>query len=143
MRKKMITVRYSIGLDIGITSVGWAVINEDKNRIEAMNVRVFDAAENPKDGSSLATPRREARSSRRTIRRRRHRVSRIRHFFIQKGLLSKMKTNQLFDWEKGDVDVWLLRVNGLERKLTDREFARILVHYGKNRGFKSNRKSET
>ncbi len=139
----MIAVQYSIGLDIGITSVGWAVINEDKNRIEAMNVRMFDAAENPKDGSSLATPRREARSSRRTIRRRRYRVSRIRHFFIEKGLLSRVEVEKLYDWQDGDIDLWILRVNGIERKLTDREFARILIHYAKNRGFKSNRKSET
>lgn len=136
-------MRYAIGLDIGITSVGWAVVNLDKNRIEAMNVRMFDAAENPKDGSSLATPRREARSSRRTIRRRRHRVSRVRHFFIEKGLLSQVEAEQLFDWKDGDLDVWMLRVNGLERQLSEREFARILLHYAKNRGFKSNRKSET
>ena len=135
-------MRYSIGLDIGITSVGWAVINEDKNRIEALNVRMFDAAENPKDGSSLAAPRRDARSSRRTIRRRRYRVSRIRRFFIERGLLSKVEAKKLYDWRDGDQDIWLTRLNGIERKLTDREFARILIHYGKNRGFKSNRKSE-
>src|SRR5690625_4543755 len=139
----MMNLRYHIGLDIGITSVGWAIINVDKNRIEDLNVRMFDAAENPKDGSSLATPRREARSSRRTIRRRRYRVSRVRHFFVKKGLLSKVEAEQLYDWRDGDIDLWLLRVNGIERKLSEREFARILIHYAKNRGFKSNRKSET
>lgn len=138
----MVKLRYSIGLDIGISSIGWAVINEDKQRIEDLNSRMFDRAENPQDGSSLATPRREARSSRRTIRRRRYRVSRIRKFIIDKGLLSEVESDQLFDWQEDDLDVWLVRVNGLERKLTDREFARILIHYAKNRGFKSNRKSE-
>ena len=49
-------VRYKIGLDIGISSVGWAVINLDKKRIEDLGTRMFDAAENPKNGSSLATP---------------------------------------------------------------------------------------
>lgn len=135
-------VKYSIGLDIGIASVGWAVINLDKNRIEDLNSRMFDVAENPKNGSSLAAPRREARSARRTIRRRRYRVSRIRKFIIQKGLLSEVESNRLFDWQNEDLDIWLIRMNGLERKLTDREFARILIHYAKSRGFKSNRKSE-
>ena len=35
------SMRYTIGLDIGIASVGWAVINEDKRRIEDLGVRVF------------------------------------------------------------------------------------------------------
>lgn len=139
----MILVKYSIGLDIGISSVGWAVINLDKNRIEDLNSRIFDVAENPKNGSSLATPRREARSSRRRLRRRRYRVGRVRKFIINKGLLLETQADQLFDWQEGDLDIWLIRVNGIERKLSDREFARILIHYAKNRGFKSNRKSET
>src|SRR5699024_4771362 len=126
--------KYSLGLDIGISSVGWSVINLDKNRIEALNSRMFDAAENPKNGSSLATPRREARSARRRLRRRRYRVGRIRLFVVEQGLLSKVEVDQLYDWQDGDLDIWLIRVNGIERKLTDREFARVLVHYGKNRG---------
>lgn len=137
----MILVKYSIGLDIGITSVGWAVINLDKKRIEDMNSRIFDVAENPKNGSSLAAPRREARSARRRLRRRRYRVSRVRHMIVDKGLLSEVDADQLFDWQDGDIDIWLARVNGVERQLSDREFARILVHYAKMRGFKSNRKS--
>lgn len=136
-------MRYSIGLDIGISSVGWTVINLDKNRIEDLNSRMFDVAENPKNGSSLATPRRDARSVRRRLRRRRYRVGRVRQFIINQGLLSNVESNQLYDWKDGDLDIWLIRVNGIERKLTDREFARILIHYAKNRGFKSNRKSET
>lgn len=135
-------MKYSIGLDIGITSIGWAIKNEEKVRIEDLSVRMFDRAENPTDGSSLATPRREARSSRRTIRRRRYRVSRVRKFIIDKGLLTEVESDQLFDWHDEDLDIWLIRVNGIERKLTDREFARVLIHYAKNRGFKSNRKSE-
>ncbi|WP_231784117.1 type II CRISPR RNA-guided endonuclease Cas9 [Lentibacillus sp. JNUCC-1] len=135
-------MRYSIGLDIGITSVGWAVINLDKERIQDLSSRMFDVAENPKNGSSLAAPRREARSSRKTIRRRRYRVGRVRKMILDKGLLSKVQAEQLYDWKDGDLDIWLIRMNALERQLSDREFARILIHYAKNRGFKSNRKSE-
>jgi CRISPR-associated endonuclease Csn1 len=135
-------LKYSIGLDIGISSVGWAVVNMGHERTEKMGVRVFDAAENPKNGSSLATPRREARSARRRLRRRRYRVARIRNFILNKGLLTQIEMDQLFDWKSEDLDIWLIRVNGIERKLSDREFARVLIHFAKNRGFKSNRKSE-
>ncbi|MCI1881443.1 MAG: type II CRISPR RNA-guided endonuclease Cas9 [Sporolactobacillus sp.] len=135
-------MKYSIGLDIGISSVGWAVINLDKQRIERMGARLFDAAENPKNGSSLAAPRREARSARRRLRRRRYRVNRVRRLIIEKGLLTRGQANQLYDWQDGDLDIWLVRVNALERQLTDREFARVLIHLAKNRGYRSNRKSE-
>lgn len=134
-------MKYSIGLDIGISSVGWAVINLDLERIERMGVRVFDKAENP-DGSSLSASRREARSVRRRLRRRRYRVSQVRQFILRNGLLTQYEMEQLYDWLPEDLDVWLVRVNGLERKLTNREFARILIHLAKNRGFKSNRKSD-
>ena len=66
-------IPYAIGFDIGITSVGWAVValdSEDKPYgIINMGSRVFDAAEQPKTGASLAAPRREARSARRRLRR--------------------------------------------------------------------------
>ena len=41
-------MKYSMGLDIGIKSIGWAVINDEKNRIEDLGVRIFPAAERPK-----------------------------------------------------------------------------------------------
>ena len=66
---------YAIGLDIGITSVGWATLaldgNENPCGIIGMGARIFDAAEQPNTGESLAAPRRAARSSRRRLRRHR------------------------------------------------------------------------
>lgn len=63
---------YRIGLDIGITSVGWAVIENDSDgkpiRIVDLGSRIFDAAEVPKTGAPLAEHRREARSSSRNRR---------------------------------------------------------------------------
>ena len=46
-------MRYTLGLDIGIASVGWAIIDIDKNRIEDLGVRIFNKAENPKNGEPL------------------------------------------------------------------------------------------
>ena len=54
-------LRYTLGLDLGIASVGWCVLDEDRHRIEALGVRTFTKAEHPKNGSSLAEPRRQAR----------------------------------------------------------------------------------
>ena len=55
-------MKYIIGLDMGIASVGFATVMLDENeqpcRIIKMNARIFEAVEHPKDGSSLAAPRR-------------------------------------------------------------------------------------
>ena len=75
-------IKYSLGLDIGTTSVGWAVVNLDKERIEDLGVRIFERPENPKNGKSLAEPRRTARSTRRRLRRRRQRLNYLKQFFI-------------------------------------------------------------
>lgn len=75
-------LRYTLGLDIGISSVGWAIIQNDMNgepiKIEHLGVRIFESAEQSQTGASLAAPRREMRGQRRTIRRRRHRKARIK-----------------------------------------------------------------
>ena len=63
--------QYRIGLDIGITSVGWAVLQNNSQdepvRITDLGVRIFDVAENPKNGDALAPPRRDARTTRRRL----------------------------------------------------------------------------
>ena len=75
-------INYALGLDIGITSVGWSVINLDINRIEDLGVRIFNAAENPKDGASLALPRRAARGRRRLTRRKAYRINRVKKLIV-------------------------------------------------------------
>jgi len=40
-----------------------------------------------------------------------------------------------------DLSPWQLRADALTRRLDDREFARVLVHFAKRAGFESNRKS--
>ncbi|MFA2694679.1 type II CRISPR RNA-guided endonuclease Cas9 [Bacillus mycoides] len=135
-------MRYVLGLDIGIASCGWAVINQEKERIEDLGVRIFDKAENPKDGKSLATPRRDARSTRRTLRRKKHRMQRIKGLLVKHGLLSKTELDHLYE-SAIEVDVWDLRLDALERKLHPKEFTRVLIHLAKRRGFRSNRKETT
>ncbi|MCL2053784.1 MAG: type II CRISPR RNA-guided endonuclease Cas9 [Oscillospiraceae bacterium] len=137
-------MRYSIGLDIGIASVGFAVMKLDEYdlpcRIERLGSRIFDVAENPKDGASLALPRREARGSRRRIRRRKHRKERIRELITEQGLLSQDGLDSLYN---GDItDIYQIRSEAIDRQLTNEEFARVLIHLSQRRGFKSNRKTE-
>lgn len=137
-------MKYSIGLDCGISSVGYAVMALDSKdepfKIIRLGARIFNAAENPKDGSSLALPRREARGSRRRIRRHRHRIERIKYFMIKSGLLTEHELSILFTGQLSDI--YMLRTKALDEKVTNTEFARILINLAERRGFKSNRKTE-
>ena len=133
---------YAIGLDIGISSVGWATVALDENDrpwgIIAMGSRIFDAAEQPKTGDSLAAPRREARSARRRLRRHRHRNQRIRSLLLRENVLSAQQLSRLFEGRLSDI--YELRVRALDELMSGEELARILIHISQRRGFKSNRK---
>lgn len=133
---------YTLGLDIGVASIGWAVLgnNEcgDPNRIINLGVRIFDSAEVAKTGESLAAPRRDARSSRRRIRRHRHRLERIRYLLIKEGVLSQDEMAHLFESPHFDTSPYQLRAEGLDRPLTRQEFARVLIHLAQRRGYQSN-----
>jgi CRISPR-associated endonuclease Csn1 len=135
-------MRHSIGLDIGIASIGWSIFNLERQYIEDLGVRTFTRAEHPKNGASLALPRRLARGARRRIRRRAHRIERIRSLIIRVGLLNEDEMNRLYTnvFEK---DPYTLRLEGLDRLLVNEEWARVLIHIAKRRGFESNRKSES
>lgn len=69
---------YTLGIDIGIASIGFAGVDLENGAIRFCGVHIFEAAENPKDGASLAQPRREKRGLRRVIRRRAQRKLAIR-----------------------------------------------------------------
>ena len=139
-------MNYRIGLDIGIASVGWAVLEngekDEPKRIVDLGVRIFDVAEIPKTGASLAAPRREARTTRRRLRRRRHRLERIRHLLEKQSIITEEELKAYYE-SSNLPSVYELRVDALERKLRSEELAQILIHIAKHRGFKSTRKAET
>lgn len=127
---------YTLGLDIGIASVGAALLDAD--RIRALYVRTFDKAETDKDGESLNKIRREARSARRRLHRRSHRLLRLRRMFKRSGLLLGNSPDLLAT----AYSPWQLRAEGLDRLLGNSEWAAVLHHLVKHRGFQSTRKSE-
>ncbi len=143
-------MKYGIGLDCGINSVGYSVmelgIDDEPRKIDMLSSRIFTAAENAKDGSSLAAPRRDSRGLRRTTRRHNHRIFRIKHLLIQNNIVTPEeigvdgKTGTIF---KGQIsDIYELRTKALDRPVNNIEFARILIHLAQRRGFKSNRKAD-
>lgn len=140
---------YRLGLDIGIVSVGAAVVQtnsfDNPCHLTEPDVRKFTAAEcrenGKNNGKSAAVPRRECRSTRRRIRRKQLRMNCI------KQALQKADLIDIDEFMKRYSDgtlpnVYQLRYEGLDRLLTDDEFAQILIHIAKHRGFLSTRRAD-
>lgn len=149
-----------LGLDIGIASVGYALIDFDDDFSEGKiptgeiiksGVRLFPKAET-EDGKSTGEARRLARSVRRRLHSKADRMNIIRNLFVKYNLVkeedidvSENNPNSIYKIKKGEEQItpWQLRSEGLDRKLTGKEFAIILTHIAKHRGYKSTRKSES
>lgn len=126
-----------VGLDIGIASCGWAVLDPEAEEIRGLGVRTFPKAENPKNGASLALPRRLARSSRRRLKRQRIRMENFRQLLVKSGIVAKDGLAAAFVPLQGEATPYQLRAEGLDRLLTDREWARVLSQLCKRRGYRS------
>ncbi len=142
------------GYDLGIASIGWAAIKFDdesfnpdtgevfEGRILGAGTRCFPVAENPKDGTSLAEPRRMMRLSRRACRRKARRLLGLKQLFVKKGLAESLERIKKIYSQKGKVDVWTLRAEkAFNEELSKDELIRVLIHLAKHRGFKSYRKA--
>ena len=135
-----------IGLDVGITSVGYAVLRTDDKgvpyKIETLNSVIFPPAEHPKSGDSLAAPRRVSRGSRRRTRRTTFRKYRTKRLFIRHGLLTKDEIENVYNHKLGHQTIYELRTEALDSRVTNEELFRICYFFAGHRGFKSNRKAE-
>lgn len=130
--------KYGIGLDIGIGSVGYAVISRTNNldaRIEDIGVRLFDSGENIRQKASNAQERRGYRSTRRLLRRRKHRKERIKKFFLKIKLMNEI---QLKAWQEqnGNQNALQTRIKGLNEKLTPEEILDCIIHICNRRGYR-------
>lgn len=134
------SLNYTLGLDIGMASVGAALLTD--GHIHALHVRTFDKAETAKEGEPLNKIRREARLTRRRIRRRTHRLLRLRRLFKRIGLITSHDTTAFTTANLPLASPWNWRAEGLNRKLGSSEWAAVLYHLVKHRGFQSNRKSD-
>ncbi|MDR0478642.1 MAG: type II CRISPR RNA-guided endonuclease Cas9, partial [Burkholderiaceae bacterium] len=144
---------FTFGFDIGIASVGWCVLGEQ--RIIDLGVRCFDKAETADKGESLNLARRTARLMRRRLRRRAWRLTKLARLLTRQGLVGDARRLQqpavlpqmpqlLRDEGLGRMFIheqlaeqmpWQLRVAGLDRQLTPEEWARVIYHLCKHRGF--------
>jgi len=148
-------MRYILGLDLGPSSIGWAAVRTDEkgdfcglatirdgnNTIPAIGVRIFPVGVDNINQGQREEPknkkRREARSVRRMLRRRRARKLKLFSLLKANGL---MPSNDAQRQEEQDKDPYELRAKAFGGKVSLYELGRIALHIAKRRGFQSNRR---
>ena len=126
------------GLDIGTTSVGFAVIEHDSElatgKIHRLGVRIFPEARDPK-GVPLNQERRQARLRRRQLRRRRERRRLLGEQLCAAGLLPSRNSP---DWDRAmKRDPYELRRRAFEGEaLSSHEIGRAIYHLAQRRHFR-------
>ena len=112
-----------LGLDIGIASVGVGILEKDSGKIIHANSRIFPAAT-----ADNNVERRTSRQARRLNRRKKHRSVRLHDLFEEYGLLT--------DFSKVSINLnpYQIRVQGLDKRLTNEELFIALKNIVKRRG---------
>lgn len=132
---------YTLGIDLGIASIGWAAVSTDKQTITA-GVRIFPAGTDGVGTRSESHPnqdRRTKRGARRRIYRKAKRKKLLRQILLQLGWMPE-GGNELEEWNR--MDVYQLRAKAITEEVSQPELGRILYHLNQRRGFLSLRKSE-
>lgn len=140
-----------LGLDLGTTSIGWALVNEaetkdEKSSIVKLGVRVVplstDEIQNFEKGRSITTEayRTLKRGMRRNLQRYKLRrenliaVLKSNHFITDETILSESGNRTTFETYK-------LRAKATTEEISLKQLARVLLMINKKRGYKSNRKA--
>lgn len=134
-------MKYRLGLDMGATSIGWALFDMDNHTVPngGMGVRIFDDGRESKTYTPLCVKRRQARGARRLTHRREIRLQQ---------LLKLLTNNKLFPSDQAernalkDTNPYTLRKEALDRPLSAHELGRVFMQLAKRRGFRSNRKDD-
>ena len=134
---------YRLGLDVGPTYIGWAVVGLDDRgrpqRIEDAGVRAYRDGRDPKTRRPLRALRTDYRGRRRTLQRQRMRRDGLVRALTEAGLFPE-DADERAALER--LDPLELRVRALRGELHPHEVGRAIFHLNRRRGFSSNRRSD-
>ena len=142
-----------LGLDLGTTSIGWALVNEaesenEKSSIIKLGVRVnpltVDEQTNFEKGKAITTnaDRTLKRTARRNLQRYKLRRENLISLLKKEGFI----TEDSVLCEKGNHSTFetrLLRAKAVTEEISLEELARVLIMLNKKRGYKSSRKANS
>ncbi|MFU0909369.1 type II CRISPR RNA-guided endonuclease Cas9 [Mesomycoplasma ovipneumoniae] len=124
----------AIGFDLGIASVGWAIINSETNEILNWGSRIFKARE---EG---AAERRSFRTARRAIRRRQYKSEKLLKLILRSKNIFDFKNideikNSFLKSSSQNSNILDLKIKALNEKIDPKDLAWILHDYLENRGY--------
>lgn len=138
-----------LGLDIGVTSIGWAIVEFDKdakneidkknnNKIIDLGVRLFDGVAEDR-GKLLAQNWRNSKSSRQRYKRKKERLKAIENEFKSIGFLDNSYNKEQFfaKFHFENKDIFILRAKALEEKLSPKQIFACIYYLAKHRGYRS------
>ena len=140
-----------LGLDLGTTSIGWAMVNqaennEEKSSIIRAGVRVNPLTTDEKDafekGKAVTTntDRRLKRSMRRNLQRYKLRRNELVSILKELGWIDD-STILAEHGNRSTFETYELRSKACTESVSLTELARVLLMINKKRGYKSNRKA--
>lgn len=141
-----------LGLDLGVASIGWALVNqadnpEEKSSIIRIGVRVNPLSTDEKtaytQGKSITTnaDRRDKRSARRNLQRYQLRRSNLISLLKNQGWIND-DTILAENGNKSTFETFRLRAEAVEKEISLCQLSRVLLMINKKRGYKSNRKAK-
>lgn len=143
--------KHILGLDLGVTSIGFAHIIENENQnnseIKQIGVRVnsltVDEQTNFEKGKpfSINAERTLKRGARRNLDRYQDRRKNLIEV-LQKANLINVETQLAEHGKNTTHQTWALRAKAVSEKVEKEDFARILLAINKKRGYKSSRKAK-
>ncbi len=137
-------VKKVLGLDLGVASIGWALIKESdqSNEIIGMGTRVIPLDKDESD--EFSSGNKITKNQQRTIKRTQRRGY-YRYVLRRKALTTELKKHGMFDeklFNLPQLELWQLRCKALTEKLSLPEIGRILYHLNQRRGYKNSRAEE-
>ena len=141
-----------LGLDLGTTSIGWAVVDlatkpEEQSSIIKLGVRVNPLTVDEKGafekGKAIETTakRTQMRGMRRNLKRYQQRRSFLLSVLRQYGIINQSQTFSE-DGPSSTFATYRLRAKAASEEISLEQFARVLLMINKKRGYKSNRKTK-
>ena len=142
-----------LGLDLGTSSIGWALVNESEDEREQssiikLGVRVnpltVDEQRNFEAGKPITTnaERTLKRSMRRNLQRYKLRRDNLIEILTEHGFITP-ETILAEQGNKSTFETYRLRAKAVTEEISLEELARVLLMINKKRGYKSSRKLDT
>lgn len=138
-----------LGLDLGVGSIGWCLIEKDDNnipqRIIRMGSRIVPISTDEESGYTKgnAISKNADRTAKRTARKCYDRYQLRRQALVSLLKRLGMEPNKKLIFEQNPLELWQKRADAASKEISLDELGRVLLHINQKRGYKHSRLTNT